>query len=312
MLKEFELGSIGRRLALWQKIKRLQEEVRISGAVPRTSSVHSTVESSKPESIRNRSTSVGLPRIPSLMENSGSRTPTRQGVHRSPSHQQTRSESNPTLPSTSDTFRPEHAHRPSAASIRSLNQEHNRRHSSIDYTSNSPRNSITSPPLSTSPTKRTSHVKQGSMDDTWTMGAPTQSPTDINFKFPAAAPAAPAEPIQPPTIDSDFVSFPHEVGLTIVSSVDLDRGYFSGNDADVRKRRTLKKKSGDGAHHTRAPSDGYTPRRLSGLFRHSRAGSTDSVNEPGKASNSLAMHFGRSASRATSRKCNPKCPAQAE
>jgi hypothetical protein len=295
MLKEFELGSIGRRLALWQKIKAMQEEVRISEAVPRTNSMQSTAEASIPDSIRNRSTSVGLPRIPSLMESAGSRTPSRQGLQRSPSHQQTRSESHP-APTASDVMRSEHAHRPSAASVRSLNHDNHRRHSSIEYTSNSPRQSIVGLPGPPSPTKRKSHVKQGSFDDSWTMGSTTQSPTD------ATAPIA--EPVQTPTIvDPGFASFPHEVGLTIVSSIDLDRGYFSGNEADVRKRNTLKKKSGDSPnHHGRAPSDGYTSRRLSGLFRHSRAGSTDSVHEAGKASHSLAAHtyFGRSGSRATS------------
>jgi SAM domain (Sterile alpha motif)/PH domain len=290
MLKEFELGSIGRRLALWQKIKAMQEEVRISSAVPRTNSMQSAAEGSIPDSIRNRSTSVGLPRIPSLMENSGSRTPSRQGIQRSPSHQQTRSESHP-IPSAS-----EHAHRPSAASVRSLNHDSHRRHSSIEYTSNSPRQSIVGLPGPPSPTKRRSHAKQGSFDNAWTMGSTTLSPTDATAPNTELAQT-------PTTIDPDFASFPHEVGLTIVSSIDLDRGYFSGNEADVRKRNTLKKKTGDSPkHHGRAPSDGYSSRRLSGLFRHSRAGSTESVHEAGKASHSLAAntYFGRSGSRATS------------
>jgi hypothetical protein len=289
MLKEFELGSIGRRLALWQKIKGIQEEVRISSAVPRTNSMQSAAEGSIPDSFRNRSTSVGLPRIPSLMESSGSRTPSRQGIQRSPSHQQTRSESHP-IPTGA-----EHAHRPSAASVRSLNHDNHRRHSSIEYTSNnSPRQSTVGLPGPPSPTKRKSHAKQGSFDDAWTMGNTTQSPTDAT---------APVSETPTTTIDPDFASFPHEVGLTIVSSIDLDRGYFSGNEAEVRKRNTLKKKSGDGPKlHGRAPSDGYSARRLSGLFRHSRAGSTESVHEAGKISHSLAAntYFGRSGSRATS------------
>ncbi|KAE9993493.1 hypothetical protein EG327_004747 [Venturia inaequalis] len=229
MLKEFELGSIGRRLALWQKIKAMQEEVRISSAVPRasrtnsrTNSMQSAAEGSIPD-FRSRSTSVGLPRIPSLME------------------------------------------------------------------------SLPGPP---SPTKRVPHLKRGSFDDAWTMGSSTHSPTDATSSIFEPAP----RPLST-TMDTDFASFPHEVGLTIVSSIDLDRGYFSGNEADVRKRNTLKKKSGDSPkYHGRVPSDGYSSRRLSGLFRHSRAGSTDSVHESGKATHSFAAssYFGRSGSRATS------------
>lgn len=298
MLKEFELGSIGRRLALWQKIKAVQEEVRISSAVPRvsrtnsrTNSMHSAGEGSIPD-FRSRSTSVGLPRIPSLMESSGSRTPSRQGLQRSPSHQQSRSESHP-IPTGL-----EHAHRPSAASVRSLNHDNHRRHSSIEYTANSPRHSIVGLPGPPSPTTRKSHIKQGSFDDGWTMGSTTQSPSDATPSIFEPAP----RPLST-TIDSDFASFPHEVGLTIVSSIDLDRGYFSGNEADVRKRNTLKKKSGDNPkYHGRVPSDGYSSRRLSGLFRHSRSGSTDSLHESGKATHSFAAssYFGRSGSRATS------------
>ncbi|RDI86254.1 hypothetical protein Vi05172_g3706 [Venturia inaequalis] len=298
MLKEFELGSIGRRLALWQKIKAMQEEVRISSAVPRasrtnsrTNSMQSAAEGSIPD-FRSRSTSVGLPRIPSLMESNGSRTTSRQGLQRSPSHQQTRSESHP-IPNGV-----EHASRPSAASVRSVNHDSHRRHSSIEHTANSARHSIVGLPGPPSPTKRVPHLKRGSFDDAWTMGSSTHSPTDATSSIFEPAP----RPLST-TMDTDFASFPHEVGLTIVSSIDLDRGYFSGNEADVRKRNTLKKKSGDSPkYHGRVPSDGYSSRRLSGLFRHSRAGSTDSVHESGKATHSFAAssYFGRSGSRATS------------
>ncbi|QDS70725.1 hypothetical protein FKW77_002852 [Venturia effusa] len=298
MLKEFELGSIGRRLALWQKIKSLQEEVRISSAVPRisrttsrTNSMQSAAEGSIPD-FRSRSTSVGLPRIPSLMESSGTRTPSRQAPQRLPSHQQTRSETHP-IP-----IGGEHSHRPSAASVRSLNHDSHRRHSSIEYTANSPRHSIIGLPGPPSPTKRKSHVKQGSFDDAWTMAGSTQSQSDTTPSIFEPSPRPLSKTIEP-----DFASFPHEVGLTVVSSIDLDRGYFSGNEADIRKRNTLKKKSGDNPkYHGRVPSDGYSSTRLNGLFRHSRAGSTDSVHESSKATHSFAAssYFGRSGPRATS------------
>lgn len=275
MLKEFELGSIGRRLALWQKVKAIQEEVRISRAVPRFSADHST-NGSFTESGRNRSTSVGtvLPRIPSLMEGSNSRAPSRQQMQRTPSHQKAhQTESLSALPRMTENRELGHEHRPSAASVRELQ---NRRHSSIDYSATSQTQS------SGSPTKfagqpSTSHKKNGSFDHSWTMGSTTHSPTDP--RLPSTGNA------QSPHVDPNFASFPHEVGMKIVSQLDLDRGYFSSNETDIRKpRNVLRKRTGESpSAHSRAPSDGgYSNRRLSGVFRH-RAGSTDSLIDTSKA-----------------------------
>jgi hypothetical protein len=302
MLKEFELGSIGRRLALWQKVKALQEEVRIARAVPRLSNEHSPNESSFEDSGRTRSTSMStvLPRIPSLMEGSSSRGPSRQQIHRAPSHKHThQTESLSSLPTISNRDRgPEHSRRPSAASVRSLN--HSRRHSSIDYTAASQDRGTTQQSRAAVPSTA-SHTKRGSFDRTWTMGSTSQSPVQPTTDTKTA----PNENSELPSFDPDFASFPHEVGMTIVNSLDLDRGYFSGNEAENRKaRNVLKKRNMEDPTHARAPSDSYGTRRLSGVFRHSRAGSTDSLvdtaNVAGSATHAYYGTSNKFNSRATS------------
>jgi hypothetical protein len=302
MLKEFELGSIGRRLALWQKVKALQEEVRIARAVPRLSNEHSPNEGTFDDSSRTRSTSMStvLPRIPSLMESSSSRGQPRQQLGRAPSHKQPhQTESLSSLPTMANRERAvEHTRRPSAASVRSLN--HSRRHSSIDYSAATQERTNTQQSRAAVPPS-TSHTKKGSFDRTWTMGSTSQPPAK-----PSAESKAPQhENLELPNFDPDFASFPHEVGMTVVSSLDLDRGYFSGNEAENRKaRNVLKKRNLEDPSHARAPSDSYSSRRLSGVFRHSRAGSTDSLVDSNNASLSATQaYYGtnhRSTSRATS------------
>lgn len=279
MLKEFDLGSIGRRLALWQKVKAIQEEVRISRVVPRFSAEHSPIEGSFDESTRSRSTSVGtvLPRIPSLMEGSNSRVPSRQQLQRSPSgpsHQQPhQTESLSALP-VIDSSKHGHEYRPSAASVRSL--QHDRRHSSVDQSTTSADPDYGSQATAGAAPAASHTKKHGSFDRSWTMGSTLQSPSDSKTTL--------AGQQLSPSVDS-FAAFPHEVNMTVVNSLDLDRGYFSGNEADNRKARNVLRKR-DSPAHSRAPSDGFNTRRLSGAFRH-RASAESLVDSP-NASNSTA------------------------
>ncbi|KAF2401630.1 hypothetical protein EJ06DRAFT_528798 [Trichodelitschia bisporula] len=256
MLKEFELGSIGKRLALWQKIKALQDEVKNGRKTPRPGSEYSNATH---DTGRARSTSFGtvLPRIPSLME--GSRTPSRQHTH-----PRGVNESVSSLPPIMDSPHMTHSPRPSAASIRDFNNS--RRHSSIDCTSQTDDQSRASTAL-TAHTHHT-HTKQGSFDQTWTMRAAPGEETSI------------AGILHSPRADS-----PHsqanapEVRLSVVNSIDLDRGYFSGNEVENRKARNVLKKRTAETTHMRAPSDGYNNRRLSHVFRQKRTGSTDSIHD---------------------------------
>ncbi|KAI9882950.1 MAG: GTP-binding nuclear protein gsp1/Ran [Watsoniomyces obsoletus] len=165
-IKEFELGSIGRRLRTWQAIKSLQEEVKAGGRRPQRSATNpsrshapsgslggasnSSVGTSKPSTPTNMPrtrTSMQptvLPRIPSLTEPSPHASPP-------PPEHMSVSGSGPLAPpmhppppaplSTSDiqsrptSFtshpRPGSPRRPSAASIRDF--YHSRRPSSVDF-----------------------------------------------------------------------------------------------------------------------------------------------------------------------------------
>jgi hypothetical protein len=257
MLKEFELGSIGKRLALWQKVKAMQEEVK-TGAVRRASGPYS---SGSGDGVRNRSTSVGLPRIPSLMDG---RTPSRQNsLQRSPTKTHSRyNDSTASMPAPSEVHHGGHTPRPSAASVRDI--AHSRRHSSIGEALASP----TSKAPAESPIVH-KHNKQGSFDQGWTMvDAPSHSsaqgtPQDANFQN-----------TEPPS----EVPTPGDHGMLVVSSLDLDRGYFSGNEVDNRDRTNKLRKKHGADLHGRAPSDSFGNKRLSAVFRSKRAGSTESLD----------------------------------
>lgn len=103
-IKEFELGSVGRRLKTWQKVKALQDEVRQS--------------------------STNVPRSVSEYSAAGDDMLTEAGRRRSQSVTASPYRPVSTIATPSMTFtRPDNTQRPSAASIRSLN--HSRRHSSM-------------------------------------------------------------------------------------------------------------------------------------------------------------------------------------
>lgn len=277
MLKQFELGKMGRRLALWHKIHEFQLEVR--GPRPRTQPLGFGAGDPRQDAGRGRSTSFGLPRIPSLME--GTRPPNGHQSSRSISEQ---------IQAGSDTA-PTHSPRPSAASIRNLN--HNRRHSSI--------NRAPSPGLQSSaalakpPVTQGSHAKQGSFDRTWTMASNYAPSEDRTIS---------SSHLHTPSMDStsELPSPGNELGMTVVSSLDLDRGYFSGNEVENRRARNVLQKR-NSPTHARAPSDSFGNRRTSHVFRHQRTGSTESLDTmPGGKVSAAQVYYGsyRPGSRSTS------------
>ena len=227
LLKEFELGTLGRRLALFQKIQRFQTEVKTKSP---QGSKRSTVGSHSD----GRSSGTVLPKIPSLND---------YARHK------------PQSASTNEAGDKSHASRPSAASTHSVPPH--RRHSSIEY------------PNPSTPQKQTtepSHAKNRSFDRTWTMASqstavPDSHPVSTDFS---------------PNAESSFlIPQSPEFGPAVPNAVDLDRGYFSNTD-DKRHRVVLRKRD---STHARAPSDGHGSLRLSGVFRHMRNGSTDSLTE---------------------------------
>ncbi|KAH7065531.1 polarized growth protein Boi2 [Macrophomina phaseolina] len=256
-MKEFDLGPIGPRLKIWQKIKALQQEV--AEAVRSSHSVQdysgSEHGSSTAGSIRHRSTSIGtvLPRIPSLMESNGGRPSSRQQLNRTSSQQQG------SAPGTPGSTRND-VRRPSAASVREMNQH--RRHSSIEF-ANVPTTPTTPSNVQVTQATPTGHKKAPSFDRDWKMGD-------------AAANGRPASSAQMRPLSPGLEDSPGG-GLKVVTP-DLDRGYFSGGEVENRKQRNVLRK-GHSPSHSRTSSSGNDGRRLSAFKRHSRFGSSDSIRD---------------------------------
>ncbi|ELR04191.1 hypothetical protein GMDG_06613 [Pseudogymnoascus destructans 20631-21] len=247
-LKEFELGPVGRRLKTWQKIKALQDEV------------HGVM------------TPSGSRRVPSIYGSEmgsdvgGTRSQYYSASTRYSSQRQTGRLS---LMGQSSVFPEEQQRpgmgqsRPSAASIREFN--HSRRHSSID--SPTLLNQAKSPdgPQATTPTMASSgHKKLPSFDRNWTMGDETPSA--------GMRPASQAG-VHPAASDEAFPA------ITSTTPYDLDRGYFSGTEAEGRTKNVLRKRTGS---HSRQSSytDEQRLRSATTVNRHSRFGSIDSLQQP--------------------------------
>ncbi|KAK0311881.1 polar growth protein [Friedmanniomyces endolithicus] len=263
-IKEFDLGSVGRRLKTWHRIKALQDEVRRSSPEPNTSVAsddHSTTAGAVPDDAsdvsepnRNRSSTFGSPSfLPRGLE------PGRQSMdagrsntlHASssmsfvpqqstPSPTLTRAASSAMSPLQSMTSlsRPENTYRPSAQTIRQM--QNARRHSSIDSTS------------SAGATRSTGHRKQPSIDKKWQPGQPMSQL--VNGKS-AHSHTMSAES---PAVDQP------------TPSTELDRGYFSDNQAasPTRKGNLLTKK----ATSVSAAVSPMQSRTNSGMFSKNRSG----------------------------------------
>lgn len=275
-LKEFELGPVGPRLRTWLKIKALQQEVKTTRDVPKPNmSTLDGPEESVPETVRNRATSMGavLPRIPSLREGPGLKGNPRQTLPRANStagHSPVpiMEATSPLVNSTPSSPPLGTPTRPSAASVRSMN--HNRRHSSIDFTINPPT------PGKPPPAAATSHKKTPSFDRNWSMGPPQKPAPSQEFKRPASS----ANHMHSSsTGGTAYDTVNPEDALSPVASAELDRGYFSGNEVDNRKARNVLRKR-DSSSHSRNPSySAEAGRRAAYNRRHSRIGSADSKAE---------------------------------
>ncbi|KIH88096.1 polarized growth protein [Sporothrix brasiliensis 5110] len=212
-----------------------------------------------------------------------------------------------------------HEKRPSAASIRDLH--HSRRHSSTDY-----RASITSsiaPRLTSSGTfplvdntqqhfqpepqsqqgqqQQQQHKKHPSFDRNWTLG---NASSNAQQPPPAHQPLFHPRPLSSAGIQDVLASQDLDQGLTAGLSepnVDFDRGYFSGTDADPRRRSLLQKKNRDsfiksarGGPTVSASSyaEEQRVRSATALSRHSRFGSVDSVRDPSGLSSAAQKYYG--------------------
>ncbi|PSN66654.1 hypothetical protein BS50DRAFT_370696 [Corynespora cassiicola Philippines] len=275
-LKEFELGPVGPRLRTWLKVKALQQEVKaVKDAAVKNPAPLDPSDDLPSEPVRSRATSMGavLPRIPSLREGSGAKG----SLARQPLPRANSTAGHSPVPIVEATSPLVHATpsspgtptRPSAASVRSLN--HNRRHSSIDYSLNPPTPSsagLMKPP----PSAPAAHKKAPSFDRNWVMGSPQQKSMQ-DLKRPSSSNHAHSASTDTGTFDA------RDVGSNSLTAADLDRGYFSGPEVDSRKPRNVLRKK-DSPNHSRTPSfSTEASRRNTYGRRHSRIGSSDSAAE---------------------------------
>ncbi|KAM0278928.1 hypothetical protein ACHAQH_004895 [Verticillium albo-atrum] len=172
--------------------------------------------------------------------------------------------------------RPSHVKRPSAASVRDLH--HSRRHSSTDYlgTGTTPVINAMPPKLETSGTfpqsDGTTHKKQPSFDRNWSLGNAFSSPRPLS--------------------SAGLQDAMQQSGLNVQDvAPDLDRGYFSGNEADGRRRNVLRKRD-SGAHSKKnSYADEQRVRSATAISRHSRYGSIDAPRE-GAPSAAAQKYYG--------------------
>ncbi len=320
-IKEFDLGSIGRRLRTWQAIKSLQEEVK-SGRRPQRSATNPSRSHTRSGSVGNgSSSSVGtskpstpnsaprtrtsvqptvLPRIPSLTEPSPHASPPPEPVsgslaapmHPPPPAPSSTSEAHSRPSSLSLPPRPGSPRRPSAASIRDFH--HSRRPSSVDF--HAPLKSLTAPDSMHSASPKLSASPKIAASPKLGPSAPhkKQPSFDRNWTMGAATatsqarPATAADPApppprhDPPPAPGSARPATRDVGADPLSPVDIDRGYFSQGETETRQTRNVLRKRQSGTHSRRSSYNEEPRHRMTASnFRHSRFGSADSIRDAG-------------------------------
>ncbi|TVY31154.1 Protein BOB1 [Lachnellula hyalina] len=271
-LKEFDLGSVGRRLKVWQKIKNLQDEIGGETSTRRNTGTYGSDVGSEEggrHGSRSMTSSAMLPRIPSLRDRPASRQNTRLSQQHNSRSQSMLQEVSPVSPkSVQGSPRPTGEKRPSAASIRDLH--HSRQNSANDFTVTSLMSAVAGEvPKSQDAT----HKKQHSFDRNWTMGAAASPPLS----------SLPSRPLSSSGIKGVPRSSTDQLSQSTAPSSPfdaLDRGYFSGNEADARQRNVLRKR-GSTTTHSRNSSytDEQRVRSATAHSRHSRFGSVDSIRD---------------------------------
>ena len=289
-MKELDLGSVGRRLATWHKVKAFQDDLK-----SRNHSRHQA-----PDNDGSVIGSIGGTASISYSSANGSVFPrASQSINRSPTFRHSRQNSPRIMtepyPSNNEgdgfgvprLYSTETSNRPSAASVRDYN--HSRRHSSVDVGKSEASSSLhaanESTPLS-SPLG-TPHKKQPSFDRNWTMSA---------FPQPTSAGVTRASTMMlglgglgmaghglPAGLDRKaFTPGANESENPMDNVRELERGYLSTGEMEgSRKNRNVLRKNGPGsASHSRQTSqkDG-DKNNLSVGKRHSRFGSAGSIME---------------------------------
>lgn len=274
-MKDYDFGLMGRRLKTWHKIREFQAEVRSASGSRKASLKQQNTSTEDVTRMHSRalSSTTILPRIPSLMEEPGlSIRPPAPYVHLSgdpPMSPSSFSRSNLETNTPPSPWRAsmaaESPGRPSAASIRELS--HSRRHSSIEAVKavHHDLHSATSSSLA-------SHKKNASFDRDWSMSNATTANTGASTPSLRLNTGTKRESLDLATnqpLDSDH------------PTIELDRGYFSGNEVDNRKvRNLLKKRESMGSpSHSRQSSMIDEPSKPVTGRRHSRLSSVDSIRD---------------------------------
>jgi PH domain/SAM domain (Sterile alpha motif) len=284
-MKEFDFGVMGKRLKTWHKIRDFQRDVR-----GRKSSRQSSLSPLNPSSsiddlnraspTRITSGSTILPRIPSLNENHG--IGLRQTQHAPPAGGptiaplQTQGTNAMQRTSLGATATPS-AWRSSMgldspaklAALDSKDGKHSRRHSSIDF-GQQPDMHLSSTSLGTASTP---NKQKSSFDRDWSGGEGTPASTNITSPSVKSKAIRKQESLDMSTNSPLFTDGPN---------LDLERGYFSGNEVDNRKARNVLRKSYGSPVHSRQSSLLDEPRKAGpSVKRHSRLSSVDSSRDPG-------------------------------
>lgn len=265
-LKEFDLGSVGRRLKTWQKIKNLQDEVNGESSTRRNTATYGS-DISSDDAGRNRSrseastfgTTASLPRMPNM----GDRPTSRQNTRLS-QQQLSRGDTIRQSPSLSNSNQ-DGPRRPSAASVRDLH--HSRQNSVTESSMLSPRTTLTTVD-GASINLPEGHKKQPSFDRNWTMGDALTPPLSTPL---------PTRPLSSSGMGGLKVAVTDHDSQSM-----LDRGYLSGGEVEGRQRNVLRKRTGSSTtHHSRNSSytDEQRVRSATTHSRHSRFGSVDSVRD---------------------------------
>ncbi|KAK3901450.1 hypothetical protein C8A05DRAFT_16370 [Staphylotrichum tortipilum] len=266
-IKALDLGSVGRRLKTWQKIKQLQDEVSgLALSTGRNTQNYGSDAGSDAGRVRSRTNTITSsgPRFAPINENSMSvMTKRLSQTPRLDPHEPV----SPVSPLIESPTRNFHEKRPSAASVRDLH--HSRRHSSTNDFRH-PGTSSTTIPASGPPRVSVSsslgrhdaaHKKRPSFDRNWTLGSAS-----------AYAP-------RPLSSSGHQQTMTGQSAQLEDSAVDLDRGYFSGTEADGRRRNVLKKRDSVLASPKASYAEEQRVRSATALSRHSRLGSVDSVRD---------------------------------
>ncbi|KAK8069497.1 Protein BOI2 [Apiospora phragmitis] len=260
-LKAFDLGSVGRRLKTWQKVKNLQDEVNGVLLTRRNTASHGSDAGSEGSRMRSRTnTLTNASKMGSMDQSRRLSQSMSKGDPLSPM-----TPISPHLLQDSPT-RPSHQKRPSAASVRDLH--HSRRHSSTEYrlTGTTVTGSNAKLPSAGSLTQKepTTHRKQPSFDRNWTMGGASTTA------------AFPARPLSSTGVQDLNIS--EENVAAAPGGLDL-----TGKRSD----------SLAGHSHQGSYTEEQRVRSATALSRHSRFGSVDSSRDPPTAAQ---MYYGRSGS----------------